>query len=116
MAVRKLSMREIQALIANKPLALVNLEHSAHNKKIVVKALNHLWKDPRGQKTFKVLGEFLKNVAPKYQLDANQDGVRRFLLREMSRISQPAPAPTGSAKERKGFLAGVAGVFKFASS
>jgi len=112
LTLRKLSMRETQHLIANRPLALVNLEHSAHNKRIVIKALKQLWQNPRGNATFKVLREFLENVAPKYQLDANQDGVRRFLLREMKSISE---SPKYAEKERKGLLAGVAGVFKMAS-
>jgi len=110
MTLRRLSLRETQDLIANKPLALVQLEHSTHNKKIVVEALKQLWQTPSGQATFEVLRTFLRDVAPNYSLNKNQDGVRQFLLREMHRISHPAPP-----KLRRGLLAGVAAVFKTAS-
>lgn len=91
----KLTLREVQYIIANKPLALVNLEHSKHNKKIVQKALTVVHKRPYGAETFKILREFLRDVAPKYELNTRQNGVRHFLLRELDRIEEAANRPRG---------------------
>lgn len=84
---RALTLQEVQHLISNKPLALVNLEHSDHNKKVIGRALSQLWASPAGIATFRTLQAFLADVAPKYRLSPSQDGVRQYLLRELKRIS-----------------------------
>lgn len=95
MSSQKLTLREVQFTIANKPLALVNLEHSDHNKKVVTKALSQIYKRPYGSETFDVLRQFLRDVAPKYELNTRQNGVRHFLLKEMDRIEDLANRPRG---------------------
>lgn len=87
MARTTLNVYEIQYLIAHKPLVIVKLQHSKENKALVIKALTNLSKTRKGEAIFETLKAFLTDVAPKYQLDANQDGARRFLLREIERIS-----------------------------
>ncbi len=87
MSARSLTLQEVQHLISHKPLALTNLEHSDHNKKIIAKALAQLWTSPAGTATFRTLQAFLADVAPKYRLSPSQDGVRQYLLRELKRIS-----------------------------
>ena len=99
MSVRgKLNLHEVMYLIVNKPLVIVRLEHSESTKRLITKALNILWRDRKGQVIFSTLQEFLSEVAPNYELDGNQEGVRRFLLREMEKITTQ---PT-----KKGFFTG----------
>lgn len=113
---QKLTLRETQFLIVNKPLGLVNLKHSKHNKKIVQTALAQLWRHPSGTATFEILREFLTDVAPKYQLNKSQDGVRCFLLREMENLGrQKERAKSAENRESKTFFAGLLGFFRMAS-
>ena len=87
----RLNLNEVRYLIVHKPLVIVKLDHSSYNKQLITKALASIWKKhPQGQKIFKVLREFLSEVAPKYAITPAQNGVREFLLREMDRLSGEA--------------------------
>jgi hypothetical protein len=83
------------------------MEHSSSNKKLIVRALREIRLKDNGKITLLVLKEFLKNVAPKYTLNRNQDGARCFLLREIEKLMASAP----EKKPAPGLLGGVFGVF-----
>ena len=99
---KKLNLNQVQHLLANKPLIIVRLEHSDHNKKVIVRALKSLWRDPKGSDIFKTLRLFLEERAPRYDLTPAQMGARAFLLRQMDHI--PRERPKSSS--------GLAGVFR----
>ena len=104
---KTLNLAEIQDLIANKPLRVVRLEHSSRNKKLIVRALREIRQKENGKITLQVLAEFLKNVAPKYELNRNQDGARCFLLRQIESLLEAPP----EKKPAPGLLDGVFGMF-----
>lgn len=89
---KKLNLKQIQYLLANKPLVIVQLEHSEQNKKLILKGLQALYRDPSGQQLFQTLQTFLEDRAPKYNLNASQMGARSFLLKSMERIRKAPPA------------------------
>lgn len=82
-----LSLREVQSLIATKPLVIVRLEHSDQNKSLIIKALKMLRDQPHGQQIFETLREFLAERAVNYHLTRSQNGARLFLLREIEKLS-----------------------------
>jgi len=84
----KMNLKEIQYLIANKPLALANLEHSPHNKKMIRKSLKLLLDTSDGRQTFATLRHFLEKRAPGHELSKKQDGVRNYLLKEMVSVEK----------------------------
>ena len=93
---KSLTLREVQYLIANKPLAIVKLEHSAQNKKLIVKALEGIGRSPKSLETLATVEEFLRERAPKYNLNKNENGAREFLIREIRKhITAPAPKKAG---------------------
>lgn len=99
-----LSLREVQSLIATKPLVIVRLEHSERNKSLIIKALRLLHDQPHGQQIFDTLREFLAERAIHYNLTRSQNGARLFLLREMERLSMQ------SSKD-KGLLGSISKIF-----
>ncbi len=80
---KSLTLHEIQYLIANKPLAIVKLEHSPQTKRLIVKALEGIRKSPHSLDTLQTVEEFLRDRAPKYNLNSNENGAREFLIREI---------------------------------
>ncbi|CAM2063847.1 hypothetical protein SCOR_00690 [Sulfidibacter corallicola] len=82
---KTLNLNEIKYLIANKPLAIVRLEHSPQTKTLICKAISDLKKDVNSKQTFETLLEFLKDRAPKYNLNRNENGAREFLIREIEK-------------------------------
>ena len=105
---RRLNLNEVRYLIVHKPLVIVKLEHSTYNKKLITKALTSIWKThPQGQNIFKVLREFLSEVAPKYAITAAQNGVREFLLREMDRLSGEERPASGLTRILSSFMTRV---------
>ena len=103
---QRLNLNQIQYLLVHKPLVIVQLQHSEHNKNLITKALQQLWRDPKGPKLFETLQVFLKDRAPRYKLTPDQMGARSFLLRLIERVpNQKAPS--------RGF--GFAAIFGFSS-
>lgn len=98
---KSLTLREVQYLIANKPLAIVKLEHSAQNKKLIVKALEGIRKSPNSVETLVTVEEFLRERAPKYNLNKNENGAREFLIREIRKHISAQPT------KKAGFLSGL---------
>lgn len=84
----KINLKEVQYLIAHKPLALANLEHTSHNKKMIRKSLKILLDSTEGRKTFAVLRNFLQKRAVNHELSKRQDGVRTYLLKEMEQVEK----------------------------
>jgi len=81
-----LNLNQIQYLLVNKPLVIVKLEHSAHNKKMITNALKRLFSDPKGPHVIETLRVFLEERAIRYSLTADQVGARAFLLRQMDNL------------------------------
>ncbi|MDJ0840195.1 MAG: hypothetical protein QNK37_27040 [Acidobacteriota bacterium] len=102
---QKLNLKHVQYLLVHKPLVIVQLQHSEHNKKLISKALQQLWRDRQGPKIFETLQIFLRDRAPKYDLTPDQMGARSFLLRQLEQVrSQP-----------QGKSPGFAGIFGFST-
>jgi hypothetical protein len=99
-----LSLREVQSLIATKPLVIVRLEHSEANKSLIIKALKMLRDQPHGQQIFETLREFLSERAVQYNLTRQQNGARLFLLREIEKLSN------GESREQ-GLLGSIGKLF-----
>ncbi|CAM2009699.1 hypothetical protein [Acanthopleuribacter pedis] len=98
---KTLTLREVQYLIANKPLAIVKLEHSPQNKKLIVKALAGIGTSPNSLETLATVEEFLRERAPKYNLNKNENGAREFLIREIRKHITAEPA------KKTGFFSGL---------
>lgn len=107
---KKLSLNDVCYLLIHKPLAIVRLEHSEYNKRIICKAINAIAENPRGGEIFQVLQEFLRYSAPKYQLTPDQNGARLFLLRQTEHVI----ARRRRVARPQGLLGGLSKAFGFA--
>ncbi len=82
----QLNLNQVQYLLVHKPLVIVKLEHSSHNKKLIANALKRLFADPKGPRLIETLRVFLEERAIRYSLTADQVGARAFLLRQMETL------------------------------
>ena len=88
MSNKVLNLHQVRYLLVHKPLSIVKLEHSTRNKELIVTALKSLRRHPQSEEMLKVLRQFLEDVAPRYNLTPNQDGARKFLLRELDKMPE----------------------------
>ena len=95
---QKLNLNQVQYLLVHKPLVIVKLQHSEHNKKLISRAIGLIWRDRKGPQIFDTLQVFLQERAPRYDLTPDQMGARSFLLRELEKVrNQPQQRSFGLA-------------------
>ena len=93
----KLSVADVVYFIVHKPSVIVRFENSQHNRDIISLALDQLAMCDRGSVIFEGFRHFLQHVAPKQDLDASQEGVRRYMVREVDRILGPPAEQPGKS-------------------